>query len=419
MQQTSQDISKKEILFPNGNRAQLVIPPAGANAVDTLDALGIEQPKSLLMLVGGAAGLDETLEPRLVQLFNRGIAKAAATSDALIIDGGTEAGVMEMMGQGVADRGRKSLLLGVAPAGKVTYPDGPDEDSIADGAPLDPNHSHFVLVESDEWGGETDTMYELASALAKEIPVVTVLANGGDITKDEVLRSVRQGWPIIVIKGSGRLADEITRLLDEKSPSIDDPVMAEIIEDGDIYLFTLSEPIPELIHLMKHHLKMNNINKFEEYKLFIEDTARFTDRRQTVNNIYVAVNSIILTAIALLVKDAGLNSFWRTLAVMPMLAAGIVICLQWDRLLIKYKKLVGFRINHLRKMENLPEMVGCHRMYHCEDELYPRDMDNQPIPGKGLNFSARERWLPWVFIMLYSLFALFLIGFVIHLLKSA
>jgi len=38
------------------------------------------------------------------------------------------------------------------------------------------------------------------------------------------------------------------------------------------------------------------MDKFEEYKLFVEDTARFTDRRQTVNNIYVAVNSIILGA---------------------------------------------------------------------------------------------------------------------------
>jgi len=31
------------------------------------------------------------------------------------------------------------------------------------------------------------------------------------------------------------------------------------------------------------------MDKFEEYKLFVEDTARFTDRRQTVNNIYVVL----------------------------------------------------------------------------------------------------------------------------------
>ncbi len=35
-QQASQGGSKKEILFPNGNRAQLVTPPAGAKAADIL-----------------------------------------------------------------------------------------------------------------------------------------------------------------------------------------------------------------------------------------------------------------------------------------------------------------------------------------------------------------------------------------------
>jgi hypothetical protein len=160
---------------------------------------------------------------------------------------------------------------------------------------------------------------------------------------------------------------------------------------------------------------MSGVNKFEEYKLFVEDTARFTDRRQTVSNIYVAVNSIILSAIAFLTKDAGFVPVWRACVVMLVLAAGIVICLQWDQLILKYKRLVGFRINQLRALEDTPEMVGCCRMYYAEDELYPRDKYNQPIPGEGLNFSDRERWLPRVFIAVY---ALFLLGFVAVLLAA-
>ncbi len=258
-----QEKGKKEIIFSNGNRAQLVAPLAGTNAADILNALGIEQPKALIMITGGAAGLDEALKSRLVQLFSRGIARAAADTGALIIDGGTQAGVMTLMGQGVADRGRQSVLLGMAPAGKVTYPGGPAEGGLEDSAPLDPNHSHFVLVQTDEWGGETETMYDLAQALANRvldpprpaddgssaqdgeeasparIPVVTVLVNGGLIAKDEVLRSVRQGWPIIVVQGSERLADEIATLWQEKPSFIADPVVAEIIADGDIHLFPL------------------------------------------------------------------------------------------------------------------------------------------------------------------------------------
>ena len=153
-----------EVLFPNGNCACLVTPPAGFPATSILKALDIEQPKGVIIVVGGAAGLEETMKGLLIRLFSCGIAFAAASSSALIIDGGTNAGVMAMMGQGVVDQGRKSHLLGIAPAGKVTFPGGPAEGSIEDGAPLDPNHSHFVLVESNEWGSETATMFEMIKA---------------------------------------------------------------------------------------------------------------------------------------------------------------------------------------------------------------------------------------------------------------
>ena len=93
----------------------------------------------------------------------------------------------------------------MTPSGKVTYPDGLAEGSIENGAPLDPDHSHFVLVESKEWGGETEMMFKLAKALASKIPAITILANGGDISRKEVLLSVRQGWPIIVMVKSKNL----------------------------------------------------------------------------------------------------------------------------------------------------------------------------------------------------------------------
>jgi hypothetical protein len=155
------------------------------------------------------------------------------------------------------------------------------------------------------------------------------------------------------------------------------------------------------------------VDKFEEYKLFVEDTARFSERRQTVNNIYVAVNSIILSAIAFLVKDAGFVPVWRAFVVMSVLAAGIVICMQWYKQILKYKRLVGFRIKHLKAIEDTAEMATSYKMYHQEDELYPVDDAGHVISGKGLNFSDRELWLPRVFIIVYSVF---LIGFVAMLL---
>lgn len=250
-QQKNQDNSKTEIVFSNGNRARLVVPAAGISAASVLKALEIGQPKTLIMIAGGAGGLDEALRPRLVELFSKGIAPAGI--DALIIDGGTQAGVMAMMGEGVVETGRNSVLLGVAPAGKVTYPGGPADGSIEDGAPLDSNHSHFVLVESDEWGGETETMYELAEELSKEVPVLTILVNGGEVAKYEVLQSVYHGWAIIVIEGTGRLADEIAIAVREKTePSSEE--MAAIVTYDRLVLFDIEEGPEALAALIRRKL---------------------------------------------------------------------------------------------------------------------------------------------------------------------
>ncbi len=277
--QTSQDQHPKTILFPNGNRALLLAPPVGTNAADILHALGLGQPKALILVVGGADDLDAAVQPRLVQLCSRGIARAAANIGALLMDGGTRAGVMALVGQGVADRGHKTALVGVAPTGKVTYPDGPADGSPADGVALDPNHSHFVLVDSHEWGGETETMYALAEALATTIPIVTVLINGGPLARDEVLRSVRQRWPIIVVQGSGRLADDIATLWQDKPSFIPDPGLAEIIADGVIHLFPLDGAVAALEDLITRQLRGDTTLKLAWERFALYDTNAI--RQQT------------------------------------------------------------------------------------------------------------------------------------------
>ena len=300
LQETKQGLEKKAIAFPNGNRALMVAPPAGTSASAILKALDIEQPKALILLSGGAAGLEEALKPRLFQLFSRGLARVAADAGALIIDGGTQSGVMAMMGQGVADRGRKSPLLGIAPAGKVTYSGGPVPGGSKDSAPLDPNHSYFVLVDCNEWGGEIDMMYELADSLGKRIPVVTVLVNGGPISKGEVLRSVRRGWPIFVIQGSGRLADEIAKLHKEKPAFIEDSVIAEIMNEGNIILFPIDGSVEELKRKLSHQLNIDQMLKlaWERFALYDENSKRQQTSFQKLQR-WVLILGVLATLFAL------------------------------------------------------------------------------------------------------------------------
>jgi hypothetical protein len=148
--------------------------------------------------------------------------------------------------------------------------------------------------------------------------------------------------------------------------------------------------------------------RLEEYKLFVEDTARFSDRRQTITNTYISVNSALAGLLVFLVKDSGLTGWLLPSAVIILIGFGLVICSYWARLIHKYKTLVGFRIKILREMEK--DIPGSIKMYHREDELYPVDKDNNPIPGQGLNISDLEVSLPVVFRWLYLALAAFLVA---------
>jgi hypothetical protein len=260
-------VDRQQITFSNGNTAWAVIPGRNENYTEILQALDIQQPRALLIVVGGAKNMDGAIQDRLQLLFSEGIAATAAEVDAMIIDGGTRAGVMEMIGHGVAEQERQMVLLGIAPEAKVDYQIQPATEASNGKTQLDPNHSHFVLVRGSNWGDETETMFGLAEELAQRVPVVTVLAGGGDIAKQEVLQSVRHGWPVVVLTGSDQLADDIARRWQQKSkpPSFirkalrrigislntPDKDIIEIIESGDSYLFSQKARVEELRSLLK------------------------------------------------------------------------------------------------------------------------------------------------------------------------
>ncbi len=255
MQSGQQVLRKQNIVFPNGNSALTVFPPAGTNARDLLPLLNIPAYNDLIMLVGGASLMDEKLYPNLENLFTHGIAQLAVTRNVLIVDGGTQAGVMELMGKGVAAQQHRSPLLGVSPQGSVTYPGKASSNGVSDElVSLDPNHSHFVLVETNEWGGETETMYQLAQLYAQGRSSVAMVVNGGSIAKKEILYNVRQGRPLLLFTGSGRIADEIATLWQEKPSSFSSSDLAEIIQHGNIHLFPITGEERELIQLVQRLL---------------------------------------------------------------------------------------------------------------------------------------------------------------------
>ena len=211
----------------------------GERPAELLAAVGLEaaQARPVIVVCGGA---DELKEPQLAvarEVLGPAVGLAARRTGAAVVDGGTATGVMAIMG---AERAAATLpvLLGVAPAGKVSQP-GADRDGCAE---LEPHHTHFVLADSAEWGGETALLIEIAEELAHGAPVVMVLAGGGGVARSEAREAVARSWPLFVIEGTGGAADEIAALWRAPGGATKDPDLRRIVTDGDVRCVAETDP---------------------------------------------------------------------------------------------------------------------------------------------------------------------------------
>ncbi len=247
------DVPSQVVTFANKRRAGVLSPPLETPAASIVDGLKLaSQPEALLLMLGGVENLNSAISARLVQLFSRGIARVLVNINAVMLDNGRNAGAIQMMGQGVADRGHNTTLIGVAPAGCITLPNAQTPPAHAE--PLEPNHANFVLTPGQTWGDETETLIDLAGTLAGTQPMVVLLVAGGDVAKKQVLRAVRRDWPVVVLKESGGLADDIAALAEDRPTFIEDADLAEIIVDGRLYFIQSSGPISAFERLLEQLL---------------------------------------------------------------------------------------------------------------------------------------------------------------------
>jgi hypothetical protein len=75
---------------------------------------------------------------------------------------------------------------------------------------LDPGHTHFLVIPGNAWGDESAWIAKVATVVAGDRKSITVLVNGGKISQADVEYSLMANRPTAVIRGTGRLADEIT-----------------------------------------------------------------------------------------------------------------------------------------------------------------------------------------------------------------
>jgi hypothetical protein len=198
-----------------------------------LEELGLAPPRPTVVVAGGACNLSDhdagLIEPALADL-----AGAADRVGAAIVDGGTDAGVMRILGRARA-QGHRFPLVGVVvdslAAAPGTQPDGEQ-------ATLEPNHSHAVLVPGADWGDEVPWLVRVADALAAGAPSMTVLANGGDVAFADAAASVKRGRIVLTLDGSGRTADALAAAA--RGEPADERARA-VAASGLVHVFDLRE----------------------------------------------------------------------------------------------------------------------------------------------------------------------------------
>ena len=231
-----------------------------ATALDSaLATLGLTDPRPVLILVGGAANLDEGVAARLRPLF-RDLVPVLDRLGAAVIDGGTRFGVMALMGEARQRDGGSFPLIGIAPRGRVKEPENGDvpPDRLKSAAPnrkddeprvaLDPHHSHFLLVPGDRWGDESPWLMAAAERLAAGRGTLLLVAGGGEVTRHDVQQRLSQGGRVLALAGSGGTADALVAWrrgegpppLDD--PGVPDPALVEVLD-----LLTSGERLPGLL----------------------------------------------------------------------------------------------------------------------------------------------------------------------------
>lgn len=244
-------VSSSKLTFSNGFTAQARQIQQEDDLFPTLSDFGLHEPRPVMVVIGGASQISEADLARLQSLFVDVLAPLAEELGIFVIDGGTDAGVMRLMGYARAITGSHFPLIGVAPVGLVSMPNAPILNPET--TPLEPNHSHFMLVPGSNWGDESPWLARIASMLADGAPSVTVLINGGAIALIDVEENVKAGRPIVVIEGSGRLADEIATAVRHSEHEVRESVSL-ILKNGQISLFDLSEPTVRLEKLLRQKL---------------------------------------------------------------------------------------------------------------------------------------------------------------------
>lgn len=245
--------------FPSGQTAHILDVPDNFSYAESLTALGLTHSSPSMVVIGGASKMSPESKVRVSQLFTKVLAPIAETHGITVFDGGTEAGVIQMMGQARQTISGSFNLVGVAPKAKINLPGYVFNSNIEHNklTPLEEHHTHFALIPGITWGYESPWLANCASILANHHPSMTILINGGKISLSDLTLNLSVGRQTIIIAGSGRLADEIANTITGIAPSKESMIqdLAKSYYPSQLSIFELCNSLDILTKQLKSHFE--------------------------------------------------------------------------------------------------------------------------------------------------------------------
>ncbi len=193
------------IHFSSTQQASAILVKPNIDPKRALEQVKIGDYQAVIIMHSGAAGMTDDYLKQLSRLFTEGLVCFAEEHRVLIVDGGTEAGGMKLIGEARQAINGTFPLLGLPITKGITYPGGPEPEEGR--WPLNAGHSHFLLVEADDFGEESDLLVSIADV--HPVPRLALIVNGGGIVEKEAGMHAKRNTPLVTLKGSGRFADDL------------------------------------------------------------------------------------------------------------------------------------------------------------------------------------------------------------------
>lgn len=201
----------QKIDFPD-KQIRCVFPDKRSDLAQAISELQLDGNSPVIVLIGGKIDKQQaTVTRQAVQTISR----LAEDMNAVIICGGTDMGVMAQIAQVRSQNHFIYPLIGITPESLATWPGGPRSINFLwwgkQRWQLEPHYSHFILVPGSDFGDESPWIVDAATILSKGHRSVTILVNGGEVSRKDIELSLENDRPVIALSRTGRLADEIAR----------------------------------------------------------------------------------------------------------------------------------------------------------------------------------------------------------------